>query len=55
MFNQDDKYLSAESHFYKIMTTYLQNVLQYKYYTGTLVELVDSDKTTMNQELLFSF
>ena len=40
MFNQDSKYLLAETQYYEIMTYYLQSVMEYKYYTGTMVEYI---------------
>ena len=40
MFNQDSKYLMAETKYYSIMTDYLQSVMDYKYFTGTMVEYI---------------
>jgi len=40
MFNQDSKYLIAETQYYSIMTDYLQCVMEYKYYTGNMVEYI---------------
>ena len=40
MFNQDSKYLIAQTQYYKIMTDYLQCVMEYKYCTGTMVEYI---------------
>lgn len=40
MFNQDSKYLIAETQYYSIMTDYLQCMMEYKYYTGNMVEYI---------------
>ena len=40
IFNQDSKYLSAQTQYYRIMTDYLQCVMEYKYCTGTMVEYI---------------
>ena len=40
MFNQDSKYLMAETQYYSIMTDYLKCVMDYKYYTGNMVEYI---------------
>jgi len=53
MFNQDSKYLDAQVQYYKVMITYLQSVLQYKYYTGTLVGLVEGERSELIKENLY--
>lgn len=54
MFNQDKEYLLAESQYYQIMTTFLQNIMQYKYCVGTLVEITDSDTNKLRKDSLYS-
>ena len=39
LLNQDQKFLEAESSYYQLMTNYMQSVLEYKYYTATLVDI----------------
>lgn len=39
LLNQDQKYIEAESSYYQLMINYMQSVLEYKYYTATLVDI----------------
>ena len=39
LLNQDQKYLEAENSYYQLMINYMQSVLEYKYYTATLVDI----------------
>ena len=55
MFVQDSKYIAAENQYYKIMTDYLNSVLEYKYYTGTLVELTEGEENVLFSERLYTF
>ena len=55
MSNQDTKYLDAQSKYYNVMITYLQTVLEYKYYTGTLVALTEEGQNTLSKNLLYAF
>ncbi len=43
LLQQDQKYIAAENSYYQVLTNYLQAILEYKYYTATLV---DVDTTT---------
>ena len=42
LLQQDQKYISAESSYYQTLVNYLQSILEYKYYTATLVD-IDTD------------
>lgn len=39
LLNQDQKFIEAESSYYQLMINYMQSVLEYKYYTATLVDI----------------
>lgn len=54
MGTQDSRYLDAQTQYYQLMIAYLQAVLQYKYLTGNLVEVTDSDTHTLHKERLYS-
>ncbi|MCR5724417.1 MAG: TolC family protein [Treponema sp.] len=53
MANQDAKYLDAQTQYYKVMITYLQAVLEYKYYTGSLVGITAGDERLLIKENLY--
>ena len=53
MATQDSRYLEAQNEYYSVMTSYLQNVIKYKYYTGTLAEVIDSEENSLNKEKLY--
>jgi outer membrane protein TolC len=42
LLNQDQKYMEAENSYYQLLVNYMQSVLEFKYYTATLVD-IDSD------------
>ena len=54
MFTQDANYLDAQAQYYSIMVAYLQSILQYKYYTGALVELTDADASVLHKDSLYT-
>ena len=37
LLSQDEKYISAENSYYKVLINYLLAVLEYKYYTADLI------------------
>ena len=54
MINQDREYLLAKYQYYLIMTTFLQNIMQYKYFSGTLAEITNGDASVLRKESLYS-
>lgn len=54
MIKQDEDYLSAKSQYYQIMTTFLQNIMEYKHCVGTLVEITDGDTNKLRKDSLYS-
>ena len=54
MINQDKDYLLAKSQFNQIMTTFLQNIMEYKHCVGTLVEITDADASVLRKDSLYS-
>lgn len=54
MINQDKDYLLAKSQFNQIMTTFLQNIMEYKHCVGTLVEITNGDASVLRKESLYS-
>lgn len=54
IFTQDDKYLNSQTQYYQLMITYLQSVLLFKYYTGNLVGITESDKDAVQKKALYN-
>ena len=53
MSNQDSKYLDAQIQYYQIMIAYFKSVLEYKYYTGSLVEVTGNSENVLNSDRLY--
>jgi outer membrane protein TolC len=53
LFNQDNKYIDGQLQYYQMMINYLQNVMLFKYYTGNLVNISQSDTNSVQKESLY--
>lgn len=54
MINQDKEFILAKNQYYQIMATFLQNIMQYKYFSGTLAEITNSGANVLRKESLYS-
>lgn len=52
--NQDDKYLSAQIQYYQILITYLNSILEFKYYTGDLVTITGADTNSVQKTTVYA-
>ncbi|MCR5290206.1 MAG: TolC family protein [Treponema sp.] len=52
--DQDTKYLNAQLQYYQMFVSYLQYAMKYKYYTGALVGVTDSDRITISKDSLYT-
>ncbi|MCR5046784.1 MAG: TolC family protein [Treponema sp.] len=54
MINQDKEFILAKNQYYQIMATFLQNIMQYKYFSGMLAEITNSGSNVLRKESLYS-
>ncbi len=53
MIERDGDYLAAQSDYYGVLIQYFQSLLSYKYYAGSLADVISSGESFVNTDVLY--